>query len=175
MDAKARGSRRGVALVELILVMVIVLVLAALVAPRFSDFFPALQVRSAASRVLAWTAKARADAALTGARHRLVVDPATRRFWIDYEPRPLTEPDAFVALGGAWAEETLPAEVTFESLEGLQADPGDRTLRVLEFEPGGRPAKAANLVLANGRGDRRVVRVEAGTGAVSIAEPEDRP
>ena len=174
MGIEARGTR-GMALVELILVMVIVLVLAALVVPRFSDFFPALQVRTAASRLLAWTAKARADAALTGARHRLVVDPEGRRFWIAAEPRPHTDPDAFEPVGGAWGEETLPAEVSFESLEGLKADPADGRRRILEFEPGGRPEKAASLVVGNDRGDRQTIRVEAGTGAVSIAAPEAQP
>lgn len=162
-------------LVELILVMTIVLILATLALPRFSDFFPALQVRTAASRVLAWTGKARADAALTGARHRLVVDPATNRFWIDYEPKPLAEPGTFRPLGGAWGEESLPPDVVFEKIDGFEPDSGSASRKVLEFEPGGRPPKAATLVLANDRGDRRTVKIEAGTGAVSIVDPEAAP
>ncbi|HYF00915.1 MAG TPA: GspH/FimT family pseudopilin [Planctomycetota bacterium] len=175
MRGPARPGTSGVALVELVLVMVIVLILAALIAPRFSDFFPALQVRSAASGLLAWTAKARAEAALTGARHRLVVDPEGRRFWIDFEPKPLTEPGTFVPLGGSWGEETLPGDVAFEKLDGLQPDPDSAARKVLEFEPGGTPAKAATLTVANGQGDGRTVRVEAGTGTVSILETEAQP
>lgn len=171
----APSRHRGVALVELVLVMVIALILAALVVPRFSDFFPALQVRSAASRLLAWTSKARAEAALTGARHRLVVDREGRRFWIAFEPKPLTEPGTFAPLGGSWGEETLPGDVVFEKLDGLQPDPDSAGRTLLEFEPGGAPVKAATLTVANGQGDRRTVRIEAGTGTVSIADPEAQP
>lgn len=171
----APSRHRGVALVELVLVMVIALILAALVVPRFSDFFPALQVRSAASRLLAWASKARAEAALTGARHRLVVDREGRRFWIAFEPKPLTEPGTFAPLGGSWGEETLPGDVVFEKLDGLQPDPDSAGRTLLEFEPGGAPVKAATLTVANGQGDRRTVRIEAGTGTVSIADPEAQP
>lgn len=173
MNGRSGFRRAGTTLIELVLVMVIVLILASLIAPRFTDFFPGLQVRSAAARLLAWTSKARAEAALTGARHRLVVDPQNRRFWIDFESKPLIEPGLYVPLAGSWGEETLPGEVAFEKLDGLQPDPASAARQVLEFEPGGAPAKAATLTIANARGDRRTVKVEAATGTVSIVDPEE--
>ena len=84
-------KRRGVTLLELILVMIMLTVLAGILVPRMSDFFPALQVRESADLVFAWARKARADAALTGARHRLVFDTTERSYWISYEARPLAE------------------------------------------------------------------------------------
>ena len=41
----ADRRRQGFTLIELILVMVVVFTLATVVVPRFSDFFPSLQVR----------------------------------------------------------------------------------------------------------------------------------
>src|SRR5262245_26412005 len=60
----APASEGGFTLVELILVMIVVFTLATVVVPRFSDFFPSLQVRKSTEQLMAWARKARADAAL---------------------------------------------------------------------------------------------------------------
>jgi general secretion pathway protein H len=163
-----RNRRGGMTLVELILVMIVIFALATVVAPRFTNAFPALQVRSAADHLLAWARKARADAALTGARHRLVVDPAARKFWMEREPKPLKEPGKFVKIEGAWAEEALPGEVRFESTEGAEED-GPR--RFLEFRADG-TCTDATLVVANDQGDRREIEVTGATGRIVIRNPE---
>jgi type II secretory pathway pseudopilin PulG len=107
--ASLRSAREGgFTLIELILVMVVVFTLATVVAPRFSDFFPNLQVRKSMEQLMAWARKARADAALTGARQRLFLDVATRQYWIEYEARPIKEPGKFVKLSGSWTADTLP-------------------------------------------------------------------
>src|SRR5262245_49300636 len=103
-----KNARRGASLLELILVMVVIFTISTVVAPRFSDFFPSLQVGKTTNRVFAWARKARADAALTGAAYRLCIDPETRRYWIEYEPRPLKEPGKFQELGGVWEAEEAP-------------------------------------------------------------------
>jgi len=163
-------SRRGGAtLLELVLVMMVIFTMAMIVAPRFSDFFPALQVRSAASALFATAGKARADAVLTGARHRLVIDPASRTYWIAYEPRPVKQPGKFEKLGGAWIDEELPRDVLLETLDGFDTDSQSR--RFLEFRPDG-TAKEASVALANGRGDRRTVKISAATGAAKIESSE---
>src|SRR5436309_11781924 len=105
---KRRSSRSGFTLVELILVMIVVFTLATIVAPRFSDFFPSLQVRKSTEHLMAWARKARADAALTGARQRLLLDIANKKYWIEYEARPVKDPGKFTLLSGAWGEDFLP-------------------------------------------------------------------
>lgn len=162
-------KNRGFALLELILVMMVIFILAGVVAPRFSDFFPSLQVRKTTGLFLAWAQKARSDAALTGARQRLVVDPAQRQFWIAYEARPLKEPGVFEVLGGAWGRESFPEEVEFASLEGFKAD-GDR--RYLEFHPDG-TARDATIVLSNSRGDRQTLKVVGATSRVYVEPPPE--
>lgn len=165
--AADHAGTAGLTLLEVILVTIVLFILAGGILPRFSDFFPSLLVRRTADRILAWAGKARADAVLTGARHRLVFDVENRRFWIEYEPRPLREPFVFRSLGGAWEAEPVPEEVTLESFEGFEEEGG---LRILTFRPDGTAADAA-LVLALERGDRRTIRVEGATGRVSIEEP----
>ena len=55
MDEMRRPSRRGgFTLLELILVMGLIFTLSAVVAPRFSDFIPALRVRKTVDRLMAW-------------------------------------------------------------------------------------------------------------------------
>lgn len=161
-------ARRGATLLELVLVMMVIFILAAVVAPRFSDFFPALQVRSAADTLFATAGKARADAVLTGARHRLVIDPAAKTYWIAYEPRPFKEPGTFAKLGGAWTDEEIPRDVVLESVEGFGTDEGRR---FLDFLPDG-SAKQASLVLSNDRGDRRTIKIAAATGIATIESAE---
>jgi Tfp pilus assembly protein FimT len=163
-----RTRVRGVTLLELVLVMMIIFTLATVVAPRFSDFFPALQVRSAAAALLATAGKARADAVLTGVRHRLIIDTETRSYWIALEAHPVKEPGKFEKLGGAWVDEELPRDVVLETIEGFGTEAGTR--RYLEFRSDGTASAAASVVLANDRGDRRTVTVAAATGAVKIED-----
>jgi Tfp pilus assembly protein FimT len=164
VSVKRRG---GFTLIELILVMIVLFTVAAIVAPRFSDFFPSFQVRKSSEQILAWARKARADAAVTGIRQRLLIDPATRKYWIEYEARPMKEPGKFTLLSGAWGEETLPEAVTFESIDTTDSDASRSGMKVLEFRPDGTSSEAT-VVLSNDAGDRQTIRVEGTTSKVYI-------
>jgi type II secretory pathway pseudopilin PulG len=159
--------RGGFTLIELILVMIVLFTIATIVAPRFSDFFPSFQVRKSSERILAWARKARADAAVTGVRQRLVIDPSNRKFWIEYEARPMKEPGKFTLLAGAWGEESIPEGVEFESIEDADSDPSRGGMKFVEFRPDGTSSEAT-IVLSNDSGDRQTVRVEAATSKVYI-------
>jgi hypothetical protein len=148
--------------------MIVIFTIATVAAPRMTDFFPSLQVRKTTDRVFAWARKARADAALRRSAHRLVIDPATRKYWIEYEPRPLKEPGKFEELGGTWQPEETPEGVEFESLDGLKSKSGRK---VLEFQADG-TTDDATIILANDRGDRRTIKVTGATGRIVI-EPEE--
>jgi general secretion pathway protein H len=166
---RVRNRRGGFTLVELILVMIVVFTLATVVAPRFSDFFPSLQVRKSTEQLMAWARKARADAALTGARQRLLLDLASRKYWIEYEARPIKEPGKFVKLSGSWSAETLPEAVTFELIEGAETDSSNSALRYVEFRPDG-TCTDATVTLSNDVGDRQVLRMEPTTSKISIQQ-----
>ncbi len=166
-----RGNRAGFTLVELILVMIVIFTLATVVAPRFSDFFPSLQVRKSTEQLFAWARKARADAALTGVRQRLVLDAAKRMYWIEYEARPIKDPGRFTILSGAWGQETLPEEVAFETIDGAENGSSNNGTRYLEFRPDG-TSTDATIILSNENGDRHTLRIEGVTSKIYIQAPE---
>lgn len=187
MNVKTRGggglalrsqAPRGVGgftLLELILVMIVIFTLATVVAPRFSDFFPSFQVRKNSEHLLAWARKARADAATTGRRQRLILDTQLRKYWIEFEPRPIKEPGTFRPLGGSWTEEQLPEAVVFETISGAETDPTRSSFRYIEFRPDGTSTEAT-IILSNGNGDKSTLRVEGATSRVFIeAAPEEKP
>lgn len=165
---RPRASVRGLALFELVLVMIVLTVAAGILAPRFSDFMPSWRVRTTARRMVAWLVQARGEAASTGLRHRFVFDPAGRRYGLAREARPFREPGVFEPLPGLWAAEELPEGVEL-SVQGFSDDGAGR--RVLEFRPDG-TAREAALVLSNDRGDRSVVRVAGATSRVFLERPE---
>lgn len=166
------NRRRAFTLVELILVMVVIFTLATVIAPRFSDFFPSLQVRKSTEHLMAWARKARADAALTGTRQRLYLDPVKRKFWIEIEPRPIKDPGKFVALSGAWAEEILPDGVEIENVDKAETGPG--AVRYVEFRPDGTSSDAI-IVLSSDNGDRQTLTIEGATSKITIEQQAEQP
>ena len=168
-------SRRqgGFSLVELILVMVVLFTLATVVAPRFSDSFPSLQVRTSTDHLFAWARKARADAALTGTRQRLMLDTANRKYWIEYEARPIRDPGRFVVLGGAWEAEPLPEAVSFASVDGAETDPSTGSLRYIEFRPDGTATKAT-ITISNDSGDKQTLKIEGETSKITIQQASEK-
>ena len=152
--------------------MVVIFTLATVIAPRFSDFFPSLQVRKSTEHLMAWARKARADAALTGSRQRLYLDPLKRKFWIEIEPRPIKDPGKFVALSGAWAEEVLPDGVEIESVD--KAEPGSGSVRYVEFRPDGTSSDAI-IVLSSDNGDRQTLAIEGATSKITIEQQAEQP
>ena len=166
----AQRREGGFTLVELLLVMGVIFVLTAVVAPRFSDFVPSLRLKKTVDRLFAWAQKARAEAATTGLRHRLVVDAGGRKFWIDCENRPFRDPGKFMPLQGSWEEE-IPDDLVLELLDGLDPDPANANLKVLEFRPDGTAAADATIIVASDRGDRSTIKIVAATSRISIETP----
>jgi Tfp pilus assembly protein FimT len=168
------SSEGGFTLIELILVMVVIMTIATVVAPRFSDFFPSYQEKKSMEHLMAWARKARADAAVTGLRQHLVLDAKNRKFWIEYEARPIKDPGKFVLLSGAWGEEQLPDAVTFEMIEGAESAPSGDGLKYVEFRPDGTTADAT-ITLANDRGDSHRLKIEGSTSKITIESPSEQP
>ncbi|HZE95769.1 MAG TPA: prepilin-type N-terminal cleavage/methylation domain-containing protein [Planctomycetota bacterium] len=168
----------GFTLIELIIVMIVIFTLAAVIAPRFSDFFPSFQVKKSTEHLLGWARKARADAAITGFRQRLILDSKNRKFWLEYEARPMKEPGKFTMLSGAWGEEQLPEGVDFEQVDVSESTGAPVTgssggdVKILEFRPDGSSTEAT-VILSNDNGDRLTVRVEGATSKVYIKAAED--
>lgn len=165
--------RAGFTLMELILVMIVIFTVATVIAPRFSEFFPSYQVRKTTEHLFAWARKARADAAVTGLRQHLVFDTKARKFWIEYEARPVKEPGKFVLLSGAWGEEAMPDGVEFESLEGTETSSVSGDFKYVEFRPDG-TCSDVTLILANDAGDRHTLRIEGDSSKIYIKPAEEQ-
>ena len=168
------SPQAGFTLVELILVMIVIFTVAMVVAPRYTDFFPSFQVKKSAEHLLAWARKARAEAAITGTRHRLILDDKPRRYWLESEPRPLKDRGTFLPLGGSWGEELLPQGVSFESLDGVQMDAMSGGRRYVEFLPDG-TCTEVTIILVNDRGDRETLRTEPTSSKIWIGTPGEEP
>jgi general secretion pathway protein H len=153
--------RRGVTLLELILVMVMISLLAGLLVPRMTGFFPAFRLRKSTDLVFRWARKAHAEAALTGSRHRVVFDVAGRRILVEYEARPLTEPGVFGPVPG-WEDHELPEGIFLEGVEAF------------EFRSDG-TAEGGAVTLFLEEGETRTVEVQDATGRVTILEETEEP
>jgi Tfp pilus assembly protein FimT len=171
MDMRRRG---GFTLLELILVMIVIFAVSAIVAPRMTDFFPSFKVRKSSERLFAWARKARADAATTGLRQRLLLDPQNRKFWIEFEAHPFKEPGKFVLLSGAWGEESFSDGVKFETVEGAEQDPARSSYRYVEFRPDGTSTEAT-INIVNDNNDRQTLRIEGVSSRVYIQSQEHKP
>lgn len=151
--------RSGFTLLELILVTGILFAFVAVVAPRFSDFVPALRVKRTAEELLAAARRARTDAVLYGRTVRLRIDAAARTWALDVQKDPFRDPESFRPATGFDAEPIpLPEGVQVESAEER-----------IEFHPDG-TAMECTLTLSDDRGNRTMLRVEKATGKTSVEE-----
>ncbi len=168
-------SRResGFTLYEVIVVLVVIALVAGVVVPSFGGVIPSVKVSRAGDTLLAAAGKARADAALTGRRHRIRFEKDPAPLWrLEFEVDPLQAPGTWRRCGD-WLEE-LPEGVTFEKLDGTTLD-ALTGQEVLEFLPDGRSSEA-ELVLAHERGGRIAIQVAAADGRAKIVDPtEEQP
>ncbi|HSU68525.1 MAG TPA: GspH/FimT family pseudopilin [Tepidisphaeraceae bacterium] len=93
------GCHRGFTLLELILVMAILAVVVAMVAPSLSVFANGRQTNYAASRIVSMAEYARTQAINEGRIYRLNFDPSARACWITAQNGPVFQ-DTSSDLGG---------------------------------------------------------------------------
>jgi prepilin-type N-terminal cleavage/methylation domain-containing protein len=119
-------SERGFTLVELSVVVLLIVVLAAVAAPSFAGFWQASQARNCAWQVAALARKARDYAICHSVRAAVEYDETERAFRLTAESDPVGAPGQFerLRLAGAQAV-TVPDAVERVSLsvEGREAGP----------------------------------------------------
>ena len=82
MPAMPVSKRRGFTTIELIIVLVVFGIVAALAGPKFYDAFIAAQTRTAADRFVRATELARASAVRFGRDAEVHIDASGKRFWV---------------------------------------------------------------------------------------------
>lgn len=153
--------------------MVILALIASVVAPNLGGVLPSVKVSRTAQEFAAAAGKARADAAITGRRHRLVIDKAPKdtslppSFQLEYEPDPLGNPATWWRLQG-WKVE-MPDGVGIDPTSGFAEDP-ETTLLALEFRPDG-TSEDAVVTFSHERGDTMEVHVAASDGRARMVDP----
>ena len=134
-------SRRGVTLIELVVVIALMAIIAGVVTPAFRAASPASDV-SATAQLSAVVRAARARAIERATVVTLTVDPTTGRFWIDH-------PDTSGTI-------TLSAQATLSGADRVH----------FRFRPTGEVA--ADPLAVTESGVSRAVRVNQWTGEVTI-------
>jgi general secretion pathway protein H len=135
---KSSGSQLGFSLLELLLVLGILAVALAVVAPSFNRARSTLTIRTAALELASHLRAARAAASAQSVQKVLVFDPVTRKYWTE----------------GAVHPRTLSQSVQM-SLIVPDSERIDRTVRI-RFLPDG-SASGGSIILQDGKAYWNVV------------------
>ena len=166
--ACARRLAAGFTLVELVIVMTIIAIAAAVAAPSFAGFLRASRSRAALRQVISHAIYARTYAVSHAVLARLELDPEAGGFELTAEKDPLERPGQFTPVRQAGRLRVyLPQGVQVESVE-VAGEPL-RGPGYIQFYPDGRTDGATISFRLEG-GQRPELRVAANTGRVELHE-----
>lgn len=165
MTAQSRqsGSREGLTLLELILVMVILSTVLAMAAPSLRGFFASRRGDDAAAQILTLTQFARSQAISEGLIYRLNFDTRERTCWLTVQKAGTFE-RLETGFGKAY---TVPKDLVIV-LEGIEQE--DRDVFV-QFTPYG-TVTAATIRLIDRRGRALEIACPTVTESFSITESD---
>jgi prepilin-type N-terminal cleavage/methylation domain-containing protein len=157
--ARRRALRqRGFTLLELVMVMLLLCVAAAIAVPAMRGFGEGQRVRGCAAQLISLGQLARTQAVTRGVSYRLNVDPESATYWLTAE-----RDGVFQTLGDDFGRIfTAPDGVTIEC---YAPPPADGRYPCVEFLPTGRTTAAASFVLTDTQGSMTEV------ACLSPAEP----
>ncbi|MEO7134099.1 MAG: GspH/FimT family pseudopilin [Vicinamibacterales bacterium] len=148
---RSRGTARGVTLLELLIVLSIMAIIAAMVVPMLGNGVSSSALKSAARQVAAALRSARSDALVTRQETRVVLNLEQRTFQIDRDPR----------------QHALPNQVEMK-LFTAQRDIVDEKVGAIRFYPDG-GSNGGRVTIA--AGERKYeVDVDWLTGRVAILD-----
>jgi len=163
-DGGIATGRRGFTLLELIVVMLVLSVLFAMVAPSLSGFGAGRAAEQTASQIVTLSRWARAQAITEGRAYRLDFDPANRVYFVT-----AATGAGFERVGVDFGRDfSIPDGVTL-AFDALQAG----GLTYLEFLPTGRSQPAAIRVVAKDGQVTELASLSA-TEPLKVLTPEER-
>jgi prepilin-type N-terminal cleavage/methylation domain-containing protein len=144
-------NQKGITLIELVVVMAIIAIGAALTTPNISGWLPSYRLRSATRDVVSIMRVAQIKAVSNNTSYRVTFDTVNESYIIQYQDT-----------GGAWVGEggtqTLPTGVKFNT-----TFPGNITT----FSPNS-TATDGNVTLNNNKGANKRIRLLGLTGRIRI-------
>jgi len=160
--ASGRLSRqRGISLLELMIVLMVVSLMVGITYPSIGAGLDSLRLRSAADQAASLLTQGIARVERTQSPLELLADRAAGRLVL----RDLT--------GRFAREQKLDAGIRIAEILPPLPAAGEETSRLVLLAPG-EPFPAIGLVLANDRGQRRLVRIDPLTAMAVVETPPDR-
>jgi general secretion pathway protein H len=147
----APSASRGVTLLELVIVMMLMAIIAAIALPMFGNGVSTSQLRSTAREVAASLRMARSEALATRKEARLVLNLEQRTFQLEHETRP----------------HAMPKDVELK-LFTAQSDIVDEKMGAIRFYPDG-GSNGGRITIASGE-RKYEVDVDWLTGRVAILD-----
>ena len=156
-------NKKGVTLIELIVVMVIIGIAAVFFAPNIGAWLPNYRLRSASRDVVSTMRTAQMKAVSTNLEYRAYFNAGERKYWIERgnQSSGSTNWVGTTALDNAAREgdiNTLPTGVTI-NFTGF-----------IEFNPNS-TSSSGSIILQNTRGTERRLTLTPSTGRVTITTP----
>jgi prepilin-type N-terminal cleavage/methylation domain-containing protein len=155
-------NKKGITLLELIIVMVIIAIGAALMVPGFGAWMPHYRLRGATRDIASTLRAAQVKAVSNNFRYGVAFDTANQQFQLYRNSGGIGD---FQVDG---SPNDLPSGVTFFNIAGLPTD-GPGGLPFVRFYPDS-TASAANgtITLVNNKNTQKLVRISGSTGRVTI-------
>ena len=154
-------NKKGVTLIELIVVMVIIAIGATLMAPNIGAWLPNYRLRSATRDLVSTMRTAQMKAVSTNLEYRAYFNTAERKYWIERGNQSSGSTnwvgtDAVDNAAREGALNTLPSGVTI-NFNGF-----------IEFNPDS-TCNAATITLTNNKGKQSAITLTPSTGRVKIS------
>ena len=152
-------NKKGVTLIELIVVMVIIGILAAFFAPNIGAWLPNLRLRSAARDIVSTMRTAQTKAVSTNLEYRVYSNSGERKYW--------TERGNQSSGSTNWVGTTAPGNPAREgAINDLPTGVTINFNGFIEFNPDS-TSSSGSITLQNSRGTERQLTITASTGRVT--------
>ena len=146
-------NQKGITLIELLTVMVIIAIGAALTTPNIGGWLTSLRLRSATRDVVSMMRVAQIKAVSNNILYRVTFDTANNRYFLE------NSQDSGITWTREGEDQTLPSGVRFNTTFA-----GNTTT----FNPNSTAIASGNIILNNTKGSTKTVSLLALTGRIKI-------
>ena len=151
-------NKKGVTLIELITVMVIIAILAALTVPSLGSWISYYRLRSGARDVVSVMRTAQMRAVSYNMRYGVAFDAPNLQYQL-YRDSGGLQVDG--------AANILPTGITFNSILGLPTD-GPGGLPFMSFFPNSTASAGGSITLRNSKGKEKTVQISMSSGRITV-------